>query len=130
MAAGVDLWSAKEAWYRDIPYVCVRPWAGHKPRAADVTEYEKTLKHAAEVVDVFPFEDYRGAWVYSRRNEYIVDHVQALIAVWDGSRSGTGNCVEYANDNNVPVLHINPETRRVEWLNYTPRVHGFAKGSW
>lgn len=130
MAAGVDLWSAKEAWYRDIPYVCVKPWAGHKPRVADRIEYDKVIKHSFQVVNVTEYEEYPGAWVYQKRNEWIVDEVDAMIAVWDGSRSGTGNCVEYANDNDIPVFQINPMTRKVGWLNFTPQRRGSGRDSW
>jgi uncharacterized phage-like protein YoqJ len=30
------------------------------------------------------------------RNEWMVDHCNDLLAVWDGSDGGTGNCVRYA----------------------------------
>jgi uncharacterized phage-like protein YoqJ len=127
MASGVDLWSAREAWAMKIPYVCARPWSGHKPRIADRTEYSKTLLHASSVVDVSIFQDYPGAWIYFKRNQWIVDSVEALIAVWDGSSGGTAGCVEYANNNNVPVLQINPETREIKWLNSIPQESGFVR---
>jgi uncharacterized phage-like protein YoqJ len=33
-----------------------------------------------------------------KRNEHIVDHSRIVIAVWDGSKGGTANCVRYARD--------------------------------
>lgn len=42
------------------------------------------------------------------RNEYIVDNSDILIAVWDGSNSGTGNCVRYAKKLNKDIIIINP----------------------
>lgn len=30
------------------------------------------------------------------RNEYMVDNATDLVACWDGSKGGTGNCVDYA----------------------------------
>lgn len=37
-----------------------------------------------------------AAWKMQKRNEWIVNQSNALIAVWNGRKSGTGNCVEYA----------------------------------
>jgi uncharacterized phage-like protein YoqJ len=31
-----------------------------------------------------------------KRNEYMVDNCNLLIAVWDGSKSGTSSCINYA----------------------------------
>lgn len=42
------------------------------------------------------------------RNEYMVDHADLLIAVWDGSSGGTGNCVRYAKTRNVKIIQIDP----------------------
>ena len=42
------------------------------------------------------------------RNEYMVDHADELIAVWDSSPSGTANCVNYAKRKNVPVTIVPP----------------------
>lgn len=51
------------------------------------------------------------------RNEYMVKNCDALIAVWDGTKGGTFNCIAYADRINVRVYHINPLTRIVEgWL--------------
>lgn len=118
MAAGVDLWSAKEAWKLKVPYVCVRPWAGHKPRIADEIEYEKVLKHSAGVVDVSGIQEYTGPWLYSKRNEYIVDAVDVMIAVWDGEPfGGTYNCVKYAWSKSVPVFRLDPEVGLIGYVS-------------
>lgn len=42
------------------------------------------------------------------RNEWMVDNSDKLIAVYDGTRGGTGNCVEYARSQNKDMLYINP----------------------
>ncbi|UUG69407.1 DprA-like DNA processing chain A [Streptomyces phage Sham] len=118
MAAGADLWSAKEAWKLKIPYAAVRPWAGHKPRVADTIEYGKVLKHATAIIDVDPSIEYPGPWVYNKRNEYIVDEVHAMIAVWDGRPyGGTYNCIEYAWKKAIPVLRIDPEERELGYIS-------------
>lgn len=117
MAAGVDLWSAKEAWKLGIPYVAVRPWAGHKPRVADELEYSKVMKHAAKVIDVSGFRDYTGPWLYMNRNRHIVDKVDTLIAVWDGEKTGgTYECIKYAWFKAVPVLRIDVTGKVVGYI--------------
>lgn len=45
-----------------------------------------------------------------KRNEALVDVVRKLICVWDGSPSGTKNCIEYADSKSVPLIPVNPRT--------------------
>ena len=42
------------------------------------------------------------------RNKYMVDKSDYVIAVWDGTPSGTGNTVRYAEKCNKKVIIINP----------------------
>lgn len=43
-----------------------------------------------------------------KRNAYMVDKSDYVIAVWDGSPSGTGKTVMYAKDKNKEILQIKP----------------------
>ena len=43
-----------------------------------------------------------------KRNEFMVDTTKYLIAIWDGSKSGTGNCVNYAKRKGNTVIRIDP----------------------
>ena len=43
-----------------------------------------------------------------KRNRYMVDHADVLIAVWDGSPSGTGKTVRYAHQQGKSVTVIDP----------------------
>lgn len=49
-----------------------------------------------------------------KRNEYMVDNSDYVIAVWNGKPSGTGNTVKYARKNNKMVLLLNPQTLEIE----------------
>ena len=49
-----------------------------------------------------------------RRNRYMVDHADYIIAVWDGNPSGTGNTVKYTRRQGKPVISIDPRTLAVE----------------
>lgn len=43
------------------------------------------------------------------RNEYMVDHSDIVIAVWDGSIGGTKNCIDYARKLLKEIVRINPK---------------------
>lgn len=43
------------------------------------------------------------------RNQYMVDNSDIVIAIWDGSSGGTGNCVRYAKKMNKEIVIINPK---------------------
>lgn len=120
MAAGVDLWSARMAYYSRIPYVAVRPWAGHTPSWEDKAMYNYAIEHADEIIIVNESEKFLGNWMYQRRNEWMVDHGDVVIAVWDGEpKGGTWNCIKYALDQDRKVWVIPPdpkENKNVGWL--------------
>ena len=45
-----------------------------------------------------------------KRNRYMVDHADLLIAVWDGRPSGTGKTVQYTQQQGKPALVIDPKS--------------------
>lgn len=122
MAAGVDLWSAAEAWNSKIPFVAAKPWAGHTPRIADRKAYEWVVSNAVEVVDVSSAESFPGNFIYHTRNKYMVDNADAVLAVWDGSlRGGTYACFQYAVQQEKPIYRIDPKRKVVHgWISKTP----------
>lgn len=44
-----------------------------------------------------------------KRNRYMVDKSEWVIAVWDGTPSGTGKTVKYAEGRGVNIVRINPK---------------------
>lgn len=44
-----------------------------------------------------------------KRNEYMVEKSEIVIAVWDGSDSGTGYTVNYAKEKGKKIYVLNPE---------------------
>lgn len=44
-----------------------------------------------------------------KRNEYMVDNSDIVIAVWDGTKGGTYNCVKYAQKLEKKIIQINPK---------------------
>jgi hypothetical protein len=124
-AAGSDLIMANVAWVCGIPYVAAKPWGDHKARmggssgfkSSDAGAYDKMIKYASEVVNVSGVEKFPGNWAYFKRNEWMVDQITpdagCVLAIWDGSKSGTSHCVEYAQENGIRVFRIDPSKNKV-----------------
>lgn len=107
MANGFDLWYGHEAHLQGIEIWCARPWAGHEARVADRELYELLVSVAGKVVDVNSAKDYPGPFVYHKRNQWMVDNADYLLAYWDGhARGGTFACRNYAKLKGVPVRNI------------------------
>ena len=47
-------------------------------------------------------------------NRYMVDHAEIVLAVWNGSPSGTSQTVWYARETGKPVWIIWPDTLEVQ----------------
>lgn len=84
----------------------------------DISRYNEQLKQADRVIYVDTLDEYKrsntpegkyNAQKLQIRNAYMVDNCDILIAVWDGSNSGTGNCVYYAKHKGVKIIQINPK---------------------
>jgi len=107
MAAGFDLWAGDEALGLGIPIIAAVPWRGHAPRTSDEALYQKLLDNAKEVVYVTDVDDYPGPWVYHKRNEWMVDHADLVLAYWSGKeKGGTFACYQYAKKKGKPVANV------------------------
>lgn len=51
------------------------------------------------------------------RNKYMVNNSSITIAVWDGSRGGTGNCVNDAKASGNKIIRIHPRNNVISWMN-------------
>jgi len=108
MALGVDQWAAYIAYKLKIPFIAAVPFEGQEkawPTKSQVT-YNTLLSKASEKVIVCD-----GGYSSSKmqkRNEWMVDHCDILIAVWDGTPGGTANCVKYAQSVNKEIIFIDP----------------------
>jgi uncharacterized phage-like protein YoqJ len=97
VALGWDQAVAVAAYDLGIPFTAAVPFAGQGSRWPLRSQeiYRELLRIAARVVIVS--EGGFSAAAMQRRNEWMVDNCDALVALWDGSSGGTGNCVTYAN---------------------------------
>jgi uncharacterized phage-like protein YoqJ/5-methylcytosine-specific restriction endonuclease McrA len=111
MALGVDMLWANVAINKNIPFVAAIPFLGQEKKWPEPSQriYNKMLSHATEVVTVCP-GDY-AAFKMQKRNEWMVDNCDMLVAVWDGSQGGTSNCVNYATSKGKVIKRINPLIR-------------------
>lgn len=82
----------------------------------DIDRYNAQLKIADKVTYIDTLNDYKvndcEENIYhigklQRRNEYMVDNCDILIAVWNGSKSGTKNCIDYAKKTGKQIIYIN-----------------------
>lgn len=107
MANGFDLWGGTEFVRLGIPVWAARPWSTHGPRTSDVELYAEVIEAAERVVVVTETDEYPGPWVYHKRNEWMVDHADRVLAYWSGKeRGGTYACIKYARKQDVKIRNI------------------------
>lgn len=107
MAAGFDLWAADEARKLGLTVIAAKPWATHQPRKEDAELYKVIEAYASKIVVVTDVPTYPGPWVYQKRNEWMVDNADAVMAYWSGKETGgTWNCVKYARKVKKPIANI------------------------
>jgi len=109
MSLGVDQWAASACFYLGIPFTAAVPFAGQES-LWDVSSqiiYHGILSKAAEV-EIINTSQVDVSVALQRRNEWMVDNSDLLIAVWNGSPGGTANTVKYAKLMDKPVFYIDP----------------------
>jgi uncharacterized phage-like protein YoqJ len=108
-ALGIDQDAARIAYKLGIPFIVAVPCQGQDSMwpAESKKRYQKMLSLASEVVMVHdgPY----NKTCMQDRNIWMVDNCDALIAVWNGTKGGTANCVRYARQVNKPTVYINPK---------------------
>jgi uncharacterized phage-like protein YoqJ len=67
-------------------------------------QYNQILLKASNVIVVS--DGGYDNWKMQVRNEYLVDHCDVLVALWDGSSGGTGNCISYAYKKNKKIINL------------------------
>jgi uncharacterized phage-like protein YoqJ len=132
-ALGVDQWAAEAGMRMGVPFVVAAPFFDQAKMwpTSSKRVYENICMHAdvalaRHLMGLIHTDRYRQAaydqytnriivsdgeyagWKMQRRNEFMVDLADGLIAVWDGTAGGTANCVRYASKINTPIRRINP----------------------
>ena len=83
-----------------------------KWNASDIRRYKQILE-AADFVDILSEGPYKP-YLMQERNKYMVDNSDVVIAVWNGGKGGTSNCVDYAVKQNKKIIYINPKEFKKE----------------
>jgi uncharacterized phage-like protein YoqJ len=102
MALGTDQWVASLCIRMKIPFDAIVPFEGYDSKwpMRSRQHYNMLLQEAASVVTLS--EGYYSPQLLHDRNAWMVDHSDALLAVWDGQNSGgTASCVRYAQQKAV-----------------------------
>lgn len=125
-ALGVDMWSGeillelkKQPEYSDIELVIVLPHPGHDARwdKRSKKRMEYLLEHCTEQLTIGTDASPES---FHKRNRYLVDHADCLVAVYDNNRtvrSGTGQTVQYTEKIGKPIVMIQPDTGRIVCVN-------------
>jgi len=116
MALGVDtiffetaLWLREHSNEFTVQVAAAVPFLGQESKWPQESrnEYHKLLKQADETIVVS--DGSYAPWKMQKRNEFMVDHSDVVIAVYNGAKAGgTKNCVDYAVKKNKAIVIINP----------------------
>lgn len=109
MALGIDTLFAKIAIEENIPFIAAIPCTGQEKMWPQKTKdlYKYLINHPL-CTKYYVFQQPYNYSCMQKRNEWIVNNCDLLIAVWDGSSGGTANCVKYAAGK-VKIVRINPK---------------------
>ncbi|WP_339273817.1 SLOG family protein [Paenibacillus sp. FSL W8-0426] len=117
MALGVDMAAAELVlkWREQSPRLGIRliaavPFEGQE-RMWPGTSQDRWFDILAQADEVtYVCEPGYATWKMQKRNAWMVDNSSLVIAVWDGTRGGTGNCVEYARkaEHKPRIIRIDP----------------------
>lgn len=113
MASGADLLFAQAALklkreYPPVRFVAVIPCAEHDKgwNPADRLVCREAAEKADDVVMVSATRYYDGCM--AKRNRYLIDNCDELLAVYDGRPGGTMQTVNFAKEKGIRVTVIDP----------------------
>lgn len=119
-AMGVDMWAGEillqlkeQPEYHDIQLISALPFEGYDQ---EWDEWHKKRSHFIQAhTEVVVVGSQPGAIGYKKRNYYMVDHADVLLAVYDNGtvRSGTGMTVNYARKKGLKIIFIHPDSAQV-----------------
>lgn len=99
----------------DIKLRCAIPCLNHSSNwynKSDIDRYNSILEKA-DFVDIVSKESYKP-YLMQVRNKYMVDKADIVLSVWNGTKGGTANCLDYAEIKNKPIYNISPASLKIE----------------
>lgn len=116
MALGWDMALADAAVVLNLPFIAAIPFEGQESRWSLMqrVHWQRLVKHAEKAVMVTGGE--YAPWKMQRRNQWMVDNCDSVLALYNGTEGGTANCVKYAEMVCKPVDNVWPA-----WLRITEK---------
>ena len=92
----------------NVELECCIPCKNHSSNwiKSSVDLYNLILEYA-HLITYVSDEEYTP-WCMQDRNKYMVDGCNRVLAVWDGTKGGTGNCVNYAKSVGAHIDIVKP----------------------
>ncbi len=110
MARGIDIWAAEIVLCirRDDPsikLICASPYQGFESKWS--AAWQERYRNVMEEADLVRFisAGYSPS-CFQHRNEWMVDHVSRVIAVYNGEPGGTRNTIEYSKRKGIELICI------------------------
>lgn len=109
MARGTDIWAGElilrlRSSHQDVHLICALPHPDFEKNwdTAWQTRYHVIRSQADYEITVC---ETACKSAYQRRNEWMVDHSAKVIAVYNGTKGGTRNTIEYAGMRGVSICY-------------------------
>lgn len=117
MAVGFDTMAALATGWNNERNTYIKlhayvPFEGHHKRwqkyEQETLQFLLDLPYCTKYVPDFKPTTYQEVcMMLNKRNQDIVDSgIEVLVALWNGTPGGTGNCVKYAQKQGVTVLNV------------------------
>lgn len=120
MALGTDMFAAEivlelKRKFRNITLTAVLPCRSQaaKWNKEATARYNLILAKCDKVIIL---QDEYTPSCMNKRNLYMVEHSDCVIAVWSGTEGGTANTIRFAIDRHLPVTVLDPTTLRISCL--------------
>lgn len=110
MARGSDIWAAEIVLQMrsegfEIKLICALPYNGFEERWS--SDWQKRYRQILSQADYVRCVSERYAPdCFQKRNEWMVNHSAKVIAVYNGTKGGTKNTIEYAKGCKITVVVI------------------------
>jgi len=111
-APGFDILAARAVNYakavkKDIHLVCVLPYSDfHLSNEFDDFWRRQYLKIIPLYYNIITQNEQYHRSCYMDRNKYMIDHSSQLICLFNGTKGGTYNTIEYAKSKDVAVVNL------------------------
>ncbi len=118
MALGIDMWAARivlslKNKYPLLQLVAAVPCKNQYRKWNDESKREwQRIIDKCDLIQYVSEEEYTP-WCMNKRNEWMVDNSDYVIAVHDGTKGGTGNCVKYAQSKGKEITSLHPKTLEI-----------------